>query len=162
MNINNFDVLLIEKGVSNFTGQKVFYDVEGSHQTSASLDPNKLKNFKNFEGKIREYQIETIRLDDFCKKNNLLPDLIKIDVELHEPEVIEGMGDFLKDCSAAIIIEVLTNEVADKLNEILKESKFQFYSLEKDSIELVSELIPKNNIYNYLLLPEGKFINEVV
>jgi FkbM family methyltransferase len=162
MKLNNFQFDLIEKGVSNKTGSNVFYDVEDDHQTSASLSPEKLKNFANFVGEIREYQIETIRLDDFIKQNNILPDLIKIDVELHEPEVLEGMGEYLKNCQAVIILEVLTVEVAKKLNEILKEAKFQYFSLDKNMIMTVNELTPRNNIYNYLLIPEGKSINDII
>ncbi len=162
MDINNYNVSLVEKGISNLSGKKVFYDVENNHQTSASLDPEKLKNFKNFSGKIREYQIETIRLDDFIIQNNIYPDLIKIDVELHEPEVLEGMGNYLINCQSAIIIEVLTLGVAERLNQILKNSNFQFFSLEKDKIEKVYELTPKGTIYNYLLLPKGKNLNDFI
>ena len=71
INDNNFDIRVIEKGVSNVTGDKIFYDVEASHQSSASLSPDKLKNFKSFKGQIREYKIQTVRLDKFIEESGL-------------------------------------------------------------------------------------------
>ena len=35
------------------------------------------------------YDVETIKFDDFNIRNKKI-DLVKIDVEMHEPEVIEG------------------------------------------------------------------------
>ena len=42
-------------------------------------------------------------------------DLIKIDVEMHEPEAIEGMIDILKRDRPFILIEILTVEIANKI-----------------------------------------------
>jgi FkbM family methyltransferase len=162
MRLNNYEVSLVEKGVSNIDGTKVFYDVEGTHQTSASLDPEKLKNFEHFVGTIREYNVQTIRLDKFIHDSGLYPDVIKIDVELHEAEVLEGMGQYLINCKAVIIIEVLTDDVVLKLNKILKKSQFDYYALERDKVELVDQLTPRKNVYNYLLLPKGKNLLDVL
>tara|TARA_Y100000589_G_scaffold311272_1_gene330482 strand:- start:618 stop:1433 length:816 start_codon:yes stop_codon:yes gene_type:complete len=148
---NNFDIKIVEKGVSNLTGDRIFYDVDDLHQTSASLSPDKLKNFDSFKGQIREYKISTIRLDKFIEENNIIPDLIKIDVELHEPEVIEGLGKYLNKIKPTIIIEVLTAKIAETLNKSFDNSIFDIYRLKKNQKpQIVNEIIP-NECYNYLI-----------
>lgn len=151
---NNLDVQLIEKGVSNECGTKVFYDVKGDHQSSASLSDQKLKYFEGFKGEINEYKIETVRLDTFINKTGIIPDLLKIDVELHEPEVIEGMGELLFKHKPTLIIEVLTDSVAEKLNKLFDKSSYRFYELDKvNKPKLVSNIKPKS-CFNYLITTE--------
>ena len=42
--------------------------------------------------------MSTLKLDDFIFQNKIRKlDLIKIDVEMHEPEVIEGFKFYLKN-----------------------------------------------------------------
>ena len=58
------------------------------------------KGFVNFDGyQISKKNINKIkfRLDEFIEINNIdTLDLIKLDVELHEVQVLEGMGKYLK------------------------------------------------------------------
>jgi FkbM family methyltransferase len=155
MKDNNLNVQLIEKGVSNEDGEKVFYDVKGSHQSSASLSDQKLKYFEGFQGEINEYRIQTLRLDSFIEETGLIPDLIKIDVELHEPEVIEGLGEFLINNGPTLIIEVLTETVAEKLNYLFRDTSYFFYELNKmNEPRLVNSIKPKS-CYNYLITKES-------
>ena len=143
---NNLNIELIEKGVSNENGERIFYDVKGSHQTSASLSDQKL---------INEYRIQTLRLDSFIEETGLIPDLIKIDVELHEPEVIEGLGKFLINNGPTLIIEVLTETVAEKLNNLFKNTSYIYYELDKmNKLKMVDSIKPKS-CYNYLITSES-------
>ena len=152
---NNLNIELIEKGVSNENGERIFYDVKGSHQTSASLSDQKLKYFEGFQGEINEYRIQTLRLDSFIEETGLIPDLIKIDVELHEPEVIEGLGKFLINNGPTLIIEVLTETVAEKLNNLFKNTSYIYYELDKmNKLKMVDSIKPKS-CYNYLITSES-------
>jgi hypothetical protein len=83
-------------------------------------------------------------------------------VELHEPEVLEGMGKYLYESRAAIIIEVLTSEVAKKIQSILKGAKYKYYSLSNQDIKQVEELIPNETVFNYLLIPAEKKLTDVI
>lgn len=151
---NKLDIQLIEKGVSNECGNKVFYDVKGDHQSSASLSDQKLKYFEAFKGEINEYRIDTIRLDSFIKNTGIIPDLIKIDVELHEPEVIEGMGELLFEHKPTLIIEVLTEAIAEKLNKLFKNSSYRFYELDKINEPNLVSGIKTKSCFNYLITTE--------
>jgi len=98
--------------VSNINGKLIFHDYENEFQSSASLDKRMSRN--NTDDSI-EYEVNTIKLDTYVKNNNISHiDLIKIDVELHEPEVIEGMYNILKDFRPFLLIEVLLPDVAEK------------------------------------------------
>lgn len=47
--------------------------------------------------------VECVRLD---QEENLLPELIKIDVEGHEPAVLRGLANVLERCSPLIVMEL--------------------------------------------------------
>ena len=69
--INNYDIVAEKIALSNVTGHSVFYDVFEANQTSASLSPDKLKNFSGYKGQVNEYSVSTMTLDDYIEKNNI-------------------------------------------------------------------------------------------
>jgi FkbM family methyltransferase len=161
--LNKYDIQLINKGVSNITGELVFYDVEDTHQTSASLEADKLKNMEGFTGKIREYKIPTIRIDDFMAENELTKiDLVKIDVELHEPQVLEGFGKYLMSCKPIIIVEILTHEVAERIHLLVNKSDFDFYELQENGEIIKVEQMKPVSCFNYLIAPKNFDINTLL
>lgn len=107
------NIQIIEKGCSNFTNKKglKFYTHNVSTGLSGfnkinkdsedSIKIEKVKNnkneFDNFLSEINhERTIQTIRLDEWLKENNISKvDLLKIDTQGYEPEVLEGMGEQL-------------------------------------------------------------------
>ena len=153
--INNTNIITEKIALSNESGTKIFYDIFEPNQTSASLSPDKLKNFEGYTGKINEYKVRSETLSDYIQNNNITHiDLMKIDVELHEPEVIEGFGNFLFQFKPTIIIEVLTTEVAEKLNTILNFSGYHYYHLEKEKLQKVDKLFVVDKKWNFLLSPD--------
>ena len=85
-------------------------------------------------------------------------DLLKIDVELHEPEVIEGFGLYLTKFKPIIFIEVLTNEVANKLNELFLQADYEyFHLLERYKLQKVESLFKAEDLrWNFLLCPHKR------
>lgn len=90
------NIRIFQEAVSNSTGNaKLFSDEEGSGL--ASLTKRKLDHFgidMNLEQSIR-----TIRLDEFLNSNlpAQLIDYVKIDIEGHELDALNGMGERIKD-----------------------------------------------------------------
>jgi len=83
-------------------------------------------------------------------------DLIKIDVEMFEPTVLEGFEEILFSLNAFIFIEVLSNEIAEKLNQLFN-SKFTFYHLqENETLIKCSKLSVVPFKWNYLACPIKK------
>ena len=94
---NHFDIKAFDIAVSNTDSEKIFYDVFDEHQLSASLSPEKLKHNPSYVGAMNEYLVKTTTLDSFIQNRKINQvDLIKIDVEMHEPEVFDGMMHIMK------------------------------------------------------------------
>ena len=77
---------------------------------------------------------------------------MKIDVELHEPEVLEGMGIYLKKFKPDILIEVLNNNIAFKLNKLFKNLNYYYISIDdkKNILKKINQ-IKKSPFYNILI-----------
>jgi len=147
-NINGFDIDCQQMAISNFTGEQTFYDLPHENSNTASLSPDKMKNWSGYEGEMNEYVVHTITLADLIDDQNLASlDLLKIDVELHEPEVLEGLGDYLIQYKPVVIIEVLTNEIANKLNDLVPLDQFELFHLSKAGFgtQVQSFTIESNN-----------------
>ncbi len=153
--LNNTNIITEKIALSNESGTKIFYDIFEPNQTSASLSPDKLKNLEGYTGKMNEYKVHSETLADYIQKNNITHiDLMKIDVELHEPEVLEGFGNYLFQFKPTIIIEVLTTAVAEKLNTILLNSGYYYYHLERGKLQKVDKLFVVDKKWNFLLSPD--------
>jgi FkbM family methyltransferase len=104
--LNRYPVICVEKAASDTTGPAVIYDNDSAHTYSVTVN----KNLGT--ANAHRVEIETVRLDDFFASTlpSLTPDLLKIDVETHEPEVLAGMGRLLQK-RPALLIEVLNDDV---------------------------------------------------
>jgi len=158
INLNNFDIVGENIALSDKTGEQIFYDEKADHQYSASLNPAKLKELSGYSGEIDEYIVQTQSLMDYIVENGIQGiDLMKIDVELHEPEVIEGFGSYLNQFRPTIFIEILTEDIANRLNELFRDSTYLFYSLPANSKPIkVSELSAGvEGNWNYLICEQS-------
>ena len=57
--------------------------------------------------------VATVTLDSFCTSRNLVPDLVKIDVEGAEIQVLGGMRHLLSSCRPRILIEITPRAAPD-------------------------------------------------
>lgn len=151
--INNFSLSnLYEIAISNNNGYSIFYDYDTSHQYSASL--NKQMSIAQASGKNLNYEVKTQSLDSFIKEKGILNiDLIKIDVEMHESEVIEGMEETFLNQRPVILIEILTNEIATYINSFFSDKNYTNFIIDEEK-----GLFPVNNLFshsshNCLLVP---------
>lgn len=92
-----YDVTSINAAVGNEKGTVKLYDYaqEKDSSTHASLYRDVIE--KIHKGSVCEYNIRSIKLDDFCRENNIQQiDLLKIDVEGHELEVLKGFENYIR------------------------------------------------------------------
>lgn len=153
--INNFNIKCFQIALSNDTGSQIFYDSYDSNQTSASMSNKMHQLWENHT--VNSYQVETKKLDDFIEENKIDSiDLIKLDVEMYEPEVLEGflVQIFLK--KPIIFIEVLTNEIGEKIMNLLQ-NKYSFYHLENKKMIIKKDRLNAIALkWNYLICPNEK------
>ena len=88
-------------------------------------------------------------------------DFVKIDVELHEPELLEGATEVIKKFSPFILFEVLVIDVVDKW-DVFFENKdytlFEFISIDgAHKLKAIDKLEgrPEGN-WNYFGCPNSK------
>lgn len=159
--INNSHVTAVQTAISNQNGQALFYDLIEENQTGASLAAEKYKNSPEYQKYVHEYSVKTQKGDDFIIEMDLTQvDLIKIDVEMHEAEVVEGFITTLKQHQPVVFIEVLTQEVANALNPLFGQANYRFFLLHQDqSTTEFHKLICQDGKWNWLAIPVQKLEN---
>ena len=92
------------------------------------------------------------------KKNKIQSvDLIKLDVETFEPEVIEGFRKYLPVFKPTFLIEILTEEAAEKLQVLFKGLGYLYFNIDDKNDKLSQkEIITKSDYFNYLFCSEKK------
>lgn len=122
--LNDFNIRPSNIAISNRNGEASFFTDSKDFSYTASLNKNHQANWNKIEIKVK-----TQTLDSFCTENNIIPDLVKIDVERHEPEVIEGFIGTIKRHLPTMLIEVLDEEIGVRLRDLLKDTPYQYYSI---------------------------------
>ena len=109
------------------------------------------KNISGLDNTIPT-KIKTKKLSTFIKEQNINQiDLIKIDVETHEPEVLEGMEEFLKLFKPTLLIEVLNDEIGAKIQNIIKDIDYLYFNIDEVNKPKKVSKIVKSDYYNYLI-----------
>jgi Methyltransferase FkbM domain len=110
------------------------------------------KNLASEETKVTETKIETVTLNSFIKQNSIHKvDLIKIDVETHEPEVLEGFLDYLFQFKPTLLIEILNSEVGEKINNAVQGMGYLYFNIDERGGIRQEDKITKSDYYNYLI-----------
>jgi FkbM family methyltransferase len=151
--LNSFNVRCHQIALSNFSGTQTFYDVSSENPTSSSLTPAMISD----KGEVRSYDVNTMTLDDFIKADpNSRPDLMKIDVEMHEPELMEGFAT-IRECRPIVFIEILTDAIADKLNTLLEDADMACFELNHRSLRPIPALTKgRPYFWNFLIVPRER------
>lgn len=136
------------EAASSESGIKTLYDVAGEHQYSASLEKDMLPAKYH-----RPIHVPTIRLDEFFVREGLQSlDLVKIDVEMHEPQALLGFGTILGEQKPAVLVEILTEKIGHEITAILKPMGYLFYDMDERSHPRQTNTIEKSGNLNYLCL----------
>lgn len=153
ISINGFDVHANCLAVSNYSGKAVIYTADKDFAYSVTVNQNLWVK----EGEPIKLHIETITLQDYIEKNKIDKiDLVKIDVETHEPEVMQGFAYYFQLFKPLLLIEILNDEIAEQLNPYFDPAIFDFYNIdERTGIKKVSRL-SKSDYYNFLVVPKEK------
>lgn len=149
---NNFNICAEKLALSNYDGEGIIYDTSDTHILSVTVNKNlHASKIKSFPVKIL-----TRKLSTYIKNKKISKvDLIKLDVETHEPEVLEGMEELLEKFKPILLIEVLSDEVGERIQAIVQNCNYLYFDIdEHDGIKQVSE-IRKSSYYNYLLCSES-------
>ena len=158
--LNNLAIQCIPFAVSDYDGTAKVYPVSLDHFYSITVN----KNLSPGHVKVHEIEIKTKTLSTFIRENNISRiDLMKIDVETHEPELLAGMGEYLGKWKPVMLIEILTDEVGEKVQKIIEGMGYLYFNIdEKGSVKRVNKIM-KSDYYNYLFCSEedARYLNLV-
>jgi FkbM family methyltransferase len=146
--LNKHDIHCIDFALSNYNGEAKVYPASLDHVYSVTVN----KNISTTNEPVFEQTIKTIRLADFIRQNKIDNiDLMKIDVETHEVEVLEGMGEYLKIMQPDMLIEIQTDEIALGIEKLIEGIDYLFFNInEKTGVTHVKKL-GKSDTLNYLV-----------
>ena len=151
--INGFDIQNNCTAISNYTGDAVIYTADKNFAYSVTVNQNLWVK----DSEPIKIDIKTSTLKDYIEQQNIHSiDLMKIDVETHEPEVMEGFAEYFLRFKPILLIEILNEEIARKLNPYFDPAVFDFYNID----ELVGvkkvDALSKSDYYNFLIVPREK------
>jgi FkbM family methyltransferase len=87
-------------------------------------------------------EISVVALDELIPKDGRTS-LVKIDVEGHEYEVLEGMSAVIRDSRPAIFFECNPGGPADAIEQFLRAHGYSVFSLQTGKLSRLSRLAPE-------------------
>ncbi len=149
--LNGYEIECLEQAASDKDGKAIIYDLPSDHIYSVTVN----KNLHPEGSETIKTEIETVTLSSFIGSRNLdRIGLMKIDVETHEPEVLDGMGPFLKRFRPDMLIEVLNDEVAARIEERVKGLGYLYFNIDEEKSITRTDRITHSDYFNFLLCRE--------
>ncbi len=141
----------IQVALSDYNGSGEMFDLPVEHMYTASLN----KDIHLERGNMMKSILEAVvvqRIDHFCAVHDVIPDLVKIDVESHEPAVLRGMGDLLRLYQPTLICEIWDNTVGAAVEEAIGNCGYLYFAIEDTVRETahVRNETPERGYVNYL------------
>jgi FkbM family methyltransferase len=151
--LNHYDINLNNFALSNYKGTASIY-IEADKDFSYSVTVN--KNLNNLTTNVKTLKIETNTISNYVNMNKIEKiDLLKIDVETHEVEVLEGFLEHIGKFRPTMLIEILNEEVAKGVYEIIKDLDYLFFNInDKDNSIRQTGVLEKSDFFNYLICSE--------
>ena len=145
--LNNDAVFVNCLALSDHDGSATLFDSGDAHVYSASLNAAMLGD----AGRKAEMVIPVQTLDTFCEEHSLANiDLVKIDTEMHEPEVLAGAQSVLRRDRPAVLIEILDETLGRKAKELM--DGYVFFEVNEGTGLTVAEVPGASGERNYLAL----------
>ncbi len=111
----NTSITAIAKAVSDdHNGRTTFHEFPMRLSEFSSIFIEHLENEK-WQSQAMRTTVDSVSIDGFFRELNLVPDIIKIDVEGAESLVIKGMQNLLKTGQPIIIMEYISNPQSTEL-----------------------------------------------
>lgn len=93
------------------------------------------QSLERYSGNGTEIEVETITIDDYCRKDNIHPAVIKADMEGHAMDFIMGATETLKSDRPALLIAIYHNpteffEIKPYLENLLPDYNFLIKKLD--------------------------------
>jgi FkbM family methyltransferase len=158
--LNKFKILTEKVALSNTVGEAKMYMFKDKLNYMTSINSNRYEgNPEIIQGKeIVEVNVPIQIFSNLYEKHYLKSlDLIKIDVEGHEVEVIESMMEYILRFEPNILIEILTDEIANSISKLVESINYHFISIDEKTMPIEVDKLNNNDHHNFLLCNSSTF-----
>lgn len=150
---NNFNnVKIVQSLVGDRHGHsEMFYESVGHHGQN-SQKPIAIEKLLIEHGRFKKSERPMISIDGFCTENNLIPDLIKMDIEGAEIDALRGARDVLSKHRPIIFLSVHPRHIEGfgyHIEDLKNEISAHRYTLLEMNGEEVSEI----RLKEYVMAP---------
>ncbi len=155
LSLNNLKVHLNTLALASEDGEgKIFVN----DTISDTFDQASLNAVQNSNRSVNAITIKKKKLSTFIREQAITQiDLMKIDVETFEPQVLLGMGTYLREYAPTILIEILNERVAFEVQNLIAGIEYDYYLIDvRKGCKLTTNLIPNKRGNNFLLLNKAK------
>ncbi len=147
---NKFPIQSFGLAVSDSEKQAYIYDrpFEIFRQASLNVDYN------SGSQDVIKTEVKCVSLDHFMHTQKIKRiDLIKIDVESHEFEVLTGLKKGLINHKPTILLEILNEQKAKKIELFLSEFEYVMYAIDEEKGIMLKNKTSSSNQRNFLCIP---------
>lgn len=151
---NHFPIYAENIALSDKEGTARMYMLKDRLNYMTSVNDNRYALHPEVQGSHEVVEIEVpIRPFSyvFVKGGLKEIDLVKIDVEGHEPTVLQSMLPYIEKSKPVILIEIIGDENAVQLQEMFIKLGYQFVSINEKDRSKVVERLWDNDHHNFLL-----------
>lgn len=146
--LNKYNIKCNQIALSNSKGEAIIYLPNENHAYSVTVN----KNLNNPNVKVVEQKINIITLAEYIQSNNIDKiDLMKIDVETHEYEVLEGMKEYLEKMQPTLLIEILSDEIGKKVQTLFEKCNYIYFDINENGKITCIPNIQTSTSFNYLV-----------
>jgi FkbM family methyltransferase len=147
--LNGGGIRAVRAAMTDHEGEVLLYDLpEIDHVLAVSLNADHLSRMKG----LRAVPVPARTMAGIAAEFGLSRiDLMKIDVETHEPEVLSGFMELLRRDRPTLLIEILNDAVAARVEGLVKGLGYLYYNIDDVTWppEKVERLV-KSKHFNYL------------
>lgn len=149
-NLNKFDIHCEQVALSDSNGEANFFNY-GDTAFSGNTTAGSL-NQQHRPNEQHSIIVKCQTLANYIESKKITNiDLIKLDVETHEIEVLNGMGNYLEKFKPTILIEIIDSKIGDKLHKMFSNLNYKFFYIDDVKGVLKVDNLKQREYNNYIL-----------